>query len=106
MVSAREQLKRILGCPKKQVVPGIGRRLVGGEVAQAHDGAADVELRRTRLEHVQMRRGKAEANAGPATKGKAMQDNDVQGCHARRRRCEYGVANRKEKPRSEGSGRA
>jgi hypothetical protein len=75
MVSAREQLKRILGCPKKRVVPGIGRCLVGGGVAQAHGGAADVELRCTRLEHVQMRRGKAEANAGLATgEGEAVQD--------------------------------
>jgi hypothetical protein len=75
MVSAREQLKRILGCPKKRVVPGIGRCLVGSGVAQAHGGAADVELRRTRLEHVQMQCGKAEANAGPATgEGEAVQD--------------------------------
>jgi hypothetical protein len=38
-----------------------------------------VELRRTRLGHVQMQRGKAEANAGPATGGGgAVQDNDEQ----------------------------
>jgi hypothetical protein len=37
---------------------------VGG--AGARGGAVGVELRRTRLGHVQVRRGKAGANAGPA----------------------------------------
>jgi hypothetical protein len=47
---------------------------------RAHGGATDVELRRMRLGHVQMQRGKAEANAGPATGGGggAVQDNDEQ----------------------------
>jgi hypothetical protein len=30
MVSARERLKQILGCPKKRVVLGIGRRCLTG----------------------------------------------------------------------------
>jgi hypothetical protein len=44
--------------------PGPGSARVGG--AGARGGAAGVELRRTRLEHVQVRRGKVGANAGPA----------------------------------------
>jgi hypothetical protein len=43
------------------------------------------------------RRGKGSGRHGPNT-GRPRS--------SRRRRCEYGVANRKEKPRSEGSGRA
>jgi hypothetical protein len=44
--------------------PGPHGAGVGG--AGACGGAAGVELRRTRLGHVQVRRGKAGANAGPA----------------------------------------
>jgi hypothetical protein len=59
--------------------PGPGGARVGG--AGARGGVAGVELRRTRLGHVQVRRGKAGASAGPATGegGGAVQGDDVQG---------------------------
>jgi hypothetical protein len=59
---------------------------VGG--AGARGGVVGVELRRTRLGHVQVRRDKAGASAGSATgggvaaQGDGVQDDGVQGGHA------------------------
>jgi hypothetical protein len=51
----------------------------------------------SRVMDIRGRRGKRSGRHGPNT-GRPQS--------SRRRRCEYGVANRKKKPRSKGSGRA
>jgi hypothetical protein len=71
---------------EKEWSPRPGGAGVGG--AGARGGAVGVELRRTRLGHVQVRRDKAGASAGPATggggvaaQGDGVQDDGVQGGH-------------------------
>jgi hypothetical protein len=61
----RAQRWRVSGTTQEQEwSPGPGGAGVGG--ASARGGTAGVELRRTRLGHVQVRHDKVGASAGPA----------------------------------------